>query len=103
MTVNVRSLADFKRFLAEPGATLQIIQNDWMNPEKTSHPIAAKPNYFEPRQVARLQSNTVMFTSGGWLRFPKAKHARFDGDTVTLCMNDDGTFKHVLVYKLTKP
>jgi hypothetical protein len=102
MSVNVRSLAEFKRFLAEPGATVQIIQNDWMDPAKTIHPLKGAANYFDQKQVAKLQSNTVQFSTGGWLQFPKAAHARFDGDTVTLCMDQDGTFKHVLVYRLTK-
>ena len=60
--VNIRSLADFKRFLAEPG---------------------------------------VYFTTG-WLQFPKASLVRFDGDTATFDMNQDGKFEHVLVYRLTK-
>lgn len=100
--VNVKSLADFKRFLAVPGATLQVVRNDWMDPAKTSHPLTAKPNYFDAKQVQKLQSNTVQFTTGGWLQFPKAAHAKFDGDTVTLDMNQDGAFTQVLVYKLTK-
>lgn len=99
--VTVRTLADFKRFLAEPGATVQVIRNDWTDPEKTIHPIKPKEGYFAPKQVLKLQSNGVHFTTG-WLAFPKAAHARFEGDEVTLCMNQDGTFKDVLVYKLTK-
>ena len=102
MSINVRSLADFKRFLAEPGATPQVIQNDWMDPVKTSHPIKGKPDYFAPKQVAKLQSTTVQFTSGSWLQFPKASLARFEGDTVTLDMNQDGTFSALLVYKLSR-
>lgn len=98
---NVRTLADFKRFLALPGATVQITRNDWADATKTIHPLTPKANYWDTKQVATLQSNTVQFTTGSWLKFPKAAHARFDGDTVTLCMNQDGTFKDVLVYKLT--
>lgn len=101
MTINVRSLADFKRFLAMPGATVQVIRNDWSDATKTIHPITPKPGYFDPKQVSKLQSNGVYFTTG-WLQFPKSAHARFDGDTVTLCMNQDGTFTHVLVYKLSE-
>lgn len=101
-TPNVTNLASFKRFLAEPGATVQVIRNDWTDPEKTMHPLTPKPEYWEPKQIARLQSNTVQFSTGSWLAFPKAAHARFEGDTITLCMNQDGTFKDVLVYKLTR-
>lgn len=101
MAVNVRSLADFKRFLALPGATVQVTRNDWTDPEKTIHPLTPKPGYFDPKQVAKVQSNTVQFTSGSWLTFPKASHARFNGDTVTLCMAQDGTFSACLVYRLS--
>lgn len=100
--VNVRSLADFKRFLALPGATVQVIRNDWMDPTKTSHPLTAKPGYFDPKQVAKLQSNGVYFTTG-WLAFPKAKDARYNGDTIDFCLNNDGTFAQVFTYRLTLP
>jgi hypothetical protein len=99
--INVTSLADFKRFLAAPGATVQVIQNDWSDPAKTLHPIKPNAGYFDPKTVAKLQSNSVQFSNGGWLQFPKSAHARFDGDTVTLCMNQDGSFSQVLVYKLS--
>lgn len=99
--VTVKTLADFKRFLAEPGATVQVIRNDWMDATKTIHPLTAKPGYFEPKQVKTLQSNGVYFTTG-WLAFPKAAHVRFTGDEATFDLNQDGTFSQVFVYKLTK-
>lgn len=101
MSINVRSLADFKRFLARPGATVQVIRNDWMDPAKTIHPLVSKPGYWDAKQVQKLQSNTVQFTSGSWLQFPKASLARFNGDHITLCMNQDGTFSQVLEYQLS--
>jgi len=100
-TPNVRSLADFKRFLALPGATVQVIRNDWSDPTKTIHPIVPKAGYWDTKQVQKLQSNTVQFTSGSWLTFPKASHAKFDDDTVSLCMQQDGTFSQLLVYRLS--
>jgi hypothetical protein len=100
--IRITTVAAFKRFLMEPGATVQVIRNDWTDPTKTTHPLTPKVGYWEPKQVQRVQSNTVQFTSGSWLAFPKASHVRFDGDTVTLCMHQDGTFKDVLVYKLTR-
>ena len=99
MTINVRSLADFRRFLATPGATVQVIRNDWSDPTKTVHPIVPKPGYWEPKQVTKLQSNGVYFTTG-WFAFPKSAHARYEGDTATFCMQEDGTFSQVFVYKL---
>lgn len=94
----VKSLAEFKRFLATPGATVQVIQNDW-----TTGPRALKPKdgYFDPKQVAKLQTNAVQFTSGGWLTFPKAAHVQFKEDTMIIDMNDDGQFTDKLVYRLT--
>lgn len=101
MSISIRSLADFKRFLATPGATLQVIRNEWGDPNKTSHPLPFKPGYFEPKQVQKLQSNTVQFTSGSWLRFPKTSEIKFEDDTVIIDLNQNGKFEHVLVYKLT--
>ncbi len=98
--MTIKTLADFKRFLATPGATVQVVRNDWMDAAKTSHPLTAKPGYFEPKQVVKLQSNGVYFTTG-WLQYPKAAHVRFDGDTATFCLNDTGTFEQVFVYKLS--
>lgn len=100
--MNITNLAQFKRFLAEPGATVQIIRNDWMDASKTIHPLSAKPGYFEPKQVAKVQSNSVQFTTGSWLQFPKAAHVRFAGDEATFDLNQDGTFTAVLVYKLSR-
>lgn len=97
--VTLHTLAEFKRFLATPGATVQIIQNDWSDPAKTIHPITPTSGYWDPKQIAKVQAQTVKFTSGGWLQFPKAAHVRCEHDTVTICMNQDGSFRHVLVYK----
>lgn len=98
----IATLAAFRRFLAAPGATLQVIRNDWMDPAQTPHPLTPKPGYWEPKQVTRLQSNAVRFTTGSYLPFPKAAHVRFDGDSVTICLNQDGSFRQVLVYRLTQ-
>ena len=101
--INLRTLADFKRFLATPGATVQVIRNDWSDATKTIHPIQPKPGYWDAKQIDRVQSNCVRFSTGSHLNFPKAAHARFDGDTVTLCMDQDGSFRNVLVYRCTLP
>ena len=95
--MTVRTLADFKRFLAQPGATVQVVRNDWT----TTNVIKPRPGYWEPKRVQKLQTNAVQFTTGGWLNFPKAAHVRFNEDnTLTIDMNEDGTFSQVLVYKL---
>lgn len=102
----VTSLASFKRFLAEPGATVQVVRNDWTNTEihgnTGRYTLTPKPGYFDQKQVEKLQSNAVKFSNGGWLAFPKASNVRFEnGDTVILDMKQDGSFAEVLVYKLT--
>lgn len=95
----LHSLADWKRFLAMAGATVQVTRNDWSDARKTIHPITPRAGYWEPKQVTKLQSNGVYF-SNGWLAFPKAAHVRFDGSaTVTLCMAQDGSFGAVLCYR----
>lgn len=95
----VDSLAALKRFLALPGTTLQVVRNDW-----STQPFwRPKPGYWEPKQVAKLQGNAVQFTTGSWLRFPKASMIRFapQSQSFLLCMNDDGTFREVLEYALS--
>jgi hypothetical protein len=100
--MTLKTLADFKRFLAQPGATVQVIRNDWMDATKTLHPIQGKPGYWDPKQVDKVQSNCVRFTTGSYLTFPKAAQIRFAGDTVEICMQQDGTFKDVLAYRCTE-
>lgn len=99
--VSIETLADFKRFLREPGATVQIIRNDWTDPAKTMHPLTPKAGYFDAKQVRQVRSNAVEFTTGGWLTFPKAAHFRAAGDVIEIDMNQDGQFRHVLAYRLS--
>lgn len=96
--IAIKTLADFKRFLATPGATVQVIRHDFVTPEK------AKPGFFEPKQVARVQTNAVKFTTGSWLPFGKAAHYRFAGDEVTVALSEGvgpDPFAKVMTYKLT--
>jgi hypothetical protein len=102
VSVNVASLAEFKRFLRMPGATVQVIRNDWADPAKTAHPITPKAGYWNAKQIAKVQSNSVQFSTGGWLQFPKASNIRFEGDTVSICMKEDGSFREVLAYRLSR-
>ena len=97
-SVTVKSLADFKRFLASPGATVQVTHHDFVTPDR------AKPGFFDPKQVAKVQSNSVQFTTGSWLAFGKASSYRFNGDTVTVALSEGvgpDPFAKVMVYKLT--
>lgn len=94
--VNLKSLAEFKRFLGQPGATVQMLRNDWVRPGVQM--LAAKETLFEAKTVQRLQSNGVQFSTNGWLYFEKADQYRFNEDEVTVSMVDN-TFEEVIVYR----
>ncbi len=100
MRVDVRSLADFRRFLSHPSATVQVVRNDWSDPTKVPNPIRTPAGYFEPKKVKNLLGKSVQFTTGSWLDFPRASNMRFDGDTVTVDLDQNGHFDYLLVYKL---
>jgi hypothetical protein len=100
--MNLTSLADFKRFLATPGATVQIVRHDWVG--EGAGKIPAKDHFFDPRKVQKLQTNAVAFVSphdknGSWLWFRKAKDFRFEGDVVTMQLEDGGDWSEVMQYK----
>lgn len=99
MNPRVTSLAEFKRFLAMPGATVQITRNDWVRG-------APKPGYMDPKKVQRLQGNGVQWDTGSWLYFRPAKEHRFDPDagtmTVALDFENHG-FDVVMVYQISLP
>jgi len=104
--MDMKTLADFKRILAQPGCTVTVLRNDWL---ANRDPKSLKPWYFEPRTVGKLQGNAVAFNTTdpdgrlSWFWFPKAKCVRAEGDTITFCMKQDGTFDEVLVYRVAVP
>jgi hypothetical protein len=55
--VNIRSLADFKRFLARPGATIETLRNDVMT--RNGQTPETRPQAYGTRQV-----NTIPWFSG---------------------------------------
>lgn len=112
MSVNVTSLAAFKRFLSMPGATIQMERHDWADAGVGADAPAGgfKPErvrlMYEPRTVAKLQTNAVKFTNGSWLYFDKSGGClygklRFEGDTVTLSLSGDGSFQEIAIYRLS--
>lgn len=58
----MKSLADFRKFLAQSGATVQIVKHDWAAQGRGS--FNARPSFFEARKVAKLQTNAVKFENG---------------------------------------
>ena len=84
--MEIKTLAELKRHLATPNATLQItefascIRGEW---------IEKQPHNPKPRQVAKLQTNSVALkdetTKSGtsWLEFGKAIEWTFNGNQAT--------------------
>lgn len=72
----VLTLADFKRYLTTPGATVRLVSVN-------GHPAALAVSGW--RTVAKLQTNAVAFNSAtvsgkSWLEFGKASDWRFSGN-----------------------
>ena len=97
--VDLRSLADFKRFLTLPGASIETLRNDVM--ARDGQTPETRPQCYGTRQVKKLQTNAVQFTGDNWLWFGKAAEYRFSGDVVTIDASKDGSFKDVIEYKLS--
>jgi hypothetical protein len=82
------SLAGFRRFLATPGATVQVTRHDWATKDGFNG-----ATLFEPRKVKKLQTNAVCFEDGkrgSWLYWDRGKTGsmHFDGsDLVTVDLN----------------
>lgn len=91
MAVVLRSLADFKRFLSQPGATIQIVRNSFIDrqPDSAREAYRAKGMY-EPRSVHALSRKAAVFSLRGhpttvWLYWDKGtRRWAFTGDTVRI-------------------
>lgn len=92
----MRSLADFKRYLALPNAAMRMVSHEWYN-GNTKEWIIKPPHNPNFRGVAILQSNAVAFdddtTKSGksWLYFPKASEVAFDNATNQVTITERGT------------
>jgi hypothetical protein len=91
MAVVLRSLSDFKRFLATPGATIQIVQNTFMDRQSLAGQEAYRAKgMYEPRTVQALSRKAAVFSVKGhpttvWLYWDKGvRRWRFSGDTVAV-------------------
>lgn len=72
----VLNMADFKRFLAEPGATVKGLYH-WRQADMAE---LYKVSFFAPRTVMSLHTNGVYWSTGAWLAFGKAKDWLFGCD-----------------------
>jgi hypothetical protein len=91
----MKTLADFKRFLAEPDATLTLIKYA-VNGDVQLHKYQGIP-----RKVSKLQTNSVRLATPegktSWLDFGKASEWAFDDE---LAVNANSGV--VLIYRLNK-
>ena len=97
--VNVRTLADYRRFLAIPVASLETPRNDVMTRNGQTPEIL--PQAYGTRQVRKLRTNAVQFMGDNWPWFSKAAEYRFAGNMLTIDASKDGSFKDVIEYKLS--
>ena len=87
----LRSLSDFKRFLSEPGATIQVVRNTFIDrqPAAFAEAYRAKGMY-EPRTIRAMSKKAAIFAIQGhpttvWLYWDKGTRKwRFQDDTVAI-------------------
>lgn len=91
MAVILGNMTEFKRFLARPGATIQVVRNTFMDRQ----PAASREAYrdkgmYAPRRVQAISRKAAVFAMQGhpgtvWLYWDKGTRGwRFSGDTVTV-------------------
>jgi hypothetical protein len=99
MGVSIKSLTGFRRFLAQPGASVQVIRHDWAEREAFKR----RADYWDSRTVAKLQTNAVKFSNDSWLHWDQrggAKEFHFDAsNVVTVNLSDNGSFTTIFRYR----
>ena len=66
MPVVLRSLSDFKKFLRKPGATLQIVQNTFVDRQDAESRAAYRSKgLYEPRTLRALSKKAAVFDVKG--------------------------------------
>ncbi|MBX9930241.1 MAG: hypothetical protein K2Y56_01675 [Methylobacterium sp.] len=91
MSVVLRSLSDFKRFLTKPGATIQIVRNTFIERQpKAFQDAYREKGMYEPRTVQAVSKKAAVFAVKGhpttiWLYWDKGTRKwSYSGDTVTV-------------------
>ena len=94
MALVLRSLSDFKRFLAKPGATIQILRNTFIERQPASFQEAYRQKgMYEPRTVQAISKKAAVFAIKGhpstvWLYWDKGtRNWRYSGDTLAVPLN----------------
>lgn len=106
MALVLRTVSDFKRFLAKPGATIQIVQNTFLERQPAGFRDAyRKKGMYEPRTVQALSKKAAVFSVKGhptliWLYWDKGTRKwRFSGDTVTVPLDTGVGPPDAIVYR----
>lgn len=91
MALVLRSLSDFKRFLARPGATIEIVKNTFVDRQPLAFQTAYREKgMYQPRTVQALSKKAAIFAVRGhpttvWLYWDKGTRKwRFSQDTVAI-------------------
>ena len=94
MALVLHSLSDFKRFLAEPGATIQVVRNTFMDRQGAALREAYRQKgMYAPRIVQALSKKAAVFGVQGhpttiWLYWDRGTRKwRYDADTVAIPLN----------------
>ncbi|WP_409564133.1 hypothetical protein [Methylobacterium sp. J-068] len=91
MALVLRSLSDFKRFLSEPGATIQVVRNTFIDRQPASFADAYRAKgMYEPRTIRAISKKAAIFSIRNhpttiWLYWDKGTRKwRFQDDTVAI-------------------
>ena len=94
MALVLRSLSDFKRFLAKPGATIRVVRNTFIDRQGPAYQEAyRRKGMYAPRTVQALSKKAAVFGVQGhpttiWLYWDRGTRKwRFADDTVAIPLN----------------
>ncbi len=106
MALVLNSLADFKRFLAEPGATIQVVRNTFVDRQGAALREAyRRKGLYAPRTVQAVSKKAAVFAVQGqpttvWLYWDRGTRKwRFADDTVTIPLNTGLGAPDEIVYR----
>jgi hypothetical protein len=106
MALVLHSLSDFKRFLAEPGATIQVVRNTFMERQGPALQEAyRRKGMYAPRTVQALSKKAAVFAVQGhpttvWLYWDRGTRKwRFSDDTVAMPLNTGLGAPDEIVYR----
>lgn len=108
MALVLRSLSDFKRFLARPGATIEVVKNTFVDRQPLAFQTAYRAKgMYEPRTVQALSKKAAIFAVKGhpttiWLYWDKGtRRWRFSDDTVAIPLDTGLGPADEIVYRCT--